>query len=320
MERRKLTNDALVRQLDTDVARERGMTIDVLHDLNEMARRRLHLDLGYRSLFDYCTRKLKYSSSAAARRIQAARCIRLYPVVLKMLEADELSLTTISSIASILTPQNCTTILERLRGLPSRKVERIACEYRPPVAFRDQTRPVRVITPGAGSELKQFAQFLADDEFVALLEEVRALLSRDGHYPSMAEVLKVALKEYRDRHSPIARHERRERKNGATTPDSRRREWKDATKSREDATKSRHIAADMRDAVFARDGGRCTFVSRDGTRCESRLGLQIDHIHPFAIGGTHDLSNLRLLCDRHNRRAAEIVLGSHVMQRYWRPA
>jgi hypothetical protein len=71
MERSRLSNDELARQLDRNVARERGMTIDVLHDLNEMARRRLHLDLGYRSLFDYCTRKLKYSSSAAARRIQA---------------------------------------------------------------------------------------------------------------------------------------------------------------------------------------------------------------------------------------------------------
>ncbi|HKW13245.1 MAG TPA: hypothetical protein VJS69_02045, partial [Candidatus Krumholzibacteria bacterium] len=73
MERRRLSNDDLVRSLEQNVARERGMTIEVLHDLNEMERRRLHLDLGYSSLFDYCTRKLKYSSSAAARRIQAAR-------------------------------------------------------------------------------------------------------------------------------------------------------------------------------------------------------------------------------------------------------
>src|SRR6187402_2163895 len=43
---RKLSNDELIRRLIDDVARERAMTITVLHDLNEMERRRLYLDLG----------------------------------------------------------------------------------------------------------------------------------------------------------------------------------------------------------------------------------------------------------------------------------
>jgi 5-methylcytosine-specific restriction endonuclease McrA len=325
LDRRRLSNDELVNRLANDVARERSMTVEVLHDLNEMDRRRLYLDLGYASLFDYCVRKLKYSSSAAARRIQAARCIRRHPAVLRMLESNELSLTTVASIAPILNPQNCETILKRVRGASCRQVERILSEYRPPVALRDRVRPVRVITPGAGSEIKQYSQFLADDEFVALLEEVRELMSRDGDRPAIAEILKAALKEYRDRHSPVARKQRRDAKReattreaaatkiGATSPDSRRREF-------DDAPQARHIADDVRDAVFVRDQGRCAFVAGDGTRCDSRHALQIDHIKPFAAGGTHDPSNLRLLCAAHNRRAAEVTLGTHVMQRYWRPA
>ena len=302
---RKLSNDELIRRLIDDVARERAMAIAVLHDLNEMERRRLYLDLGCSSLFDYCVRKLKYSSSAAARRIQAARCIRRFPVVLRLLQANEVSLTTVGSIAPILNAQNCETILKRVRGVSCRQVERIVCEYRPPVAMRDRMRPVRVVTPGAGSEIKQFSQFLADDEFVALFDEVRQLMSRDGHHPSMSDVLKTTLREYRDRHSPAARHERR-------TVRTRR--------EGSDAPKGRHVADETRDAVFVRDGGRCTFVSRDGTCCGSTHGLQIDHIRPFSVGGTHDLSNLRLLCAAHNRRAAELVLGRNVMQPFLRPA
>lgn len=334
---RKLSNNDLIRRLIDDVARERAMTIAVLHDLNEMERRRLYLDLGCSSLFDYCVRKLKYSSSAAARRIQASRCIRRFPIVLRLLQANEISLTTVGSIAPILNTQNCESILKRVRGVSCRQVERIVCEYRPPVAMRDRVKPVRVVTPGAGSEIKQFSQFLADDEFVALFEEVRQLMSRDGHHPSMSEVLKTTLREYRDRHSPAARHERRgamtaaavvaagakeagsaatgiaQSTNEASAADSRRREC-------EDAPKSRHIPDDIRDAVFVRDGGRCTFISRCGTRCGSAHGLQIDHIRPFSVGGTHELSNLRLLCAAHNRRAAELVLGSNVMQPFLRPA
>ena len=155
-------------------------------------------------------------------------------------------------------------------------------------------------------------QFLADDEFMKLFDEVRALLSRTGEQVSMANIMKVALKEYRDRHSLVKRQERREAKSGASSLDSRRREWADAPSSR-------HIPDEVRDAVFLRDGGRCAFVARDGTRCESRHGLQMDHIRPFAAGGTHDMSNLRLLCAAHNRRAAELTLGAKIMQPFWRP-
>ena len=40
------------------------------------------------------------------------------------------------------------------------------------------------------------------------------------------------------------------------------------------------------------------------------LYVQVDHLRPFAAGGDHDPSNLRLLCAAHNRRAAEKVFGS----------
>jgi 5-methylcytosine-specific restriction endonuclease McrA len=67
-----------------------------------------------------------------------------------------------------------------------------------------------------------------------------------------------------------------------------------------------------------RDGGQCTFIAADGTRCQCQKGLEVDHITPFTNGGGIDLSNLRLLCGPHNRRAAEVTMGVHVMQPYWR--
>jgi 5-methylcytosine-specific restriction endonuclease McrA len=81
---------------------------------------------------------------------------------------------------------------------------------------------------------------------------------------------------------------------------------------------SRHIPAAVRDAVYVRDGGQCTFTAASGTRCESRKGLEIDHIVPVAAGGNNDASNLRLLCPAHNLRAAEHALGEHVMAPFWR--
>lgn len=81
--------------------------------------------------------------------------------------------------------------------------------------------------------------------------------------------------------------------------------------------KTRHIPDAVRDQVYTRDGGSCAYVAPDGTRCASTKGLQIDHIKPFANGGGHELSNLRLLCAAHNQRVAERTMGAHVMAPYW---
>ena len=334
---RRLSDYELIAGLQLAVQGERTMTIRVIHHLNEVQRRKLYLDLGYSSLFDCCVRKLKLSGTAAGRRIQAARCIRRYPDVLALLQSRELSLSTISLVEPVLNDANKDAILERVRGASHREVESVLCEYRPPVALRDRVRPVRVASPAAQdvdsvlldrecerlvpgvagrrvlSEQKMFVQFLASNELMELFEEVRNLLSGRKHDMTFAEVLEIVLTEYRDRHSPVARRQRRAANSGATCPDSRRREWNISANDH-----SRHIPNDVRDEVFTRDGGQCAYVARDGTRCQCRKGLQVDHITPFAAGGTHDPLNLRLLCGAHNRRAAEHTLGAHVMQRFWR--
>ena len=239
-----------------------------------------------------------------------------------MLEKREVSVTSINQFASILNDDNKESILERVKGASWREVERIACNYRPPVALSDRTVPVRVATPD-GIQHMVFSQFLASEEYAEVFDEVRNLMPGDTSY---GDVLLTVLREYRDRHRPIARQQRREKKgaaslhshqwessveNGPTDLHSHQWEWKDAEPSR-------HIPDEVRDVVFVRDGGQCTFVAPDGTRCQCRKGLQVDHINPFANGGTIDTSNLRLLCGAHNRLMAEQTMGRHVMQPYWR--
>jgi 5-methylcytosine-specific restriction endonuclease McrA len=301
---------------------EHESMIALLQHLIETERRKLDLDLGYSSLFDYCVNYLEYSASAAGRRIQAARCIRRFPVVLELLERRELSLSTLSQIEPILTDDNCKSILDRVRGVSHREVEKIACEYRPPMKFRDRMRPVCVavkVAPASNQdargaarvEKKMLVQFLANDELVEKFERAKLLLSSGNPKITFAEVIEALVDEYLDRHSPAARQERRDSRKRPASPDSRRREWKGATQSR-------HVPNDVRDEVFVRDEGQCTYVAPDGVRCQSKHGLQVDHIMPYATGGGHNAENLRLLCAAHNRRAAEKTMGPQVMKHYWR--
>ena len=98
-----LSDRELLSRVKDLVSRERAVTLEILVHLNEVERRRLHLGLGYPSMFEYAVRHLGYSASAAARRIRAARCIRSYPEFRRFLEKNEVNLVTISMVASILT-------------------------------------------------------------------------------------------------------------------------------------------------------------------------------------------------------------------------
>lgn len=336
MDLQTLNDRDLINETERMAQSEHAFTIKLLFHLNEIGRRKLHLDLGYQSLFDYCVRKLNYSSSGAGRRIAAARCIGRFPVVLPLLEERQLSLCTVAMIEPILNEENAASILLRVQGASRREVERVVCEYRPPVSLRDRIQPVRVaINEPVGIdglllerelarstqwgwedrrriEEKLFVQFLADEALVAKFEQAKALLCGRHSEMSFADVLDVLVTEFLDRRSPMVRKERREAK--------RKRDQKvhTPTGGSESARRSRRIPAAVRDEVHTRDGGQCTFVARDGARCGARRGLEIDHVIPFAAGGMHDPSNLRLLCAAHNLRAAERTLGAGVMSQFWK--
>ncbi len=79
MEIKELTDLELTERIETLRSKERVITLKFLLHLGEFDIRKLYLELGYSSLFDYCVRKLGYSESSAYRRIESARCLRDNP-------------------------------------------------------------------------------------------------------------------------------------------------------------------------------------------------------------------------------------------------
>jgi hypothetical protein len=389
------------------------MTVEVLLHLNEVERRRLHLTLGYATMFDFATRHLRYSSSAAGRRIQVARCIARHPELLEPLRDREMNLSTIALIAGVLDDGNVQDLIDAIRGKSQREVEHIVATHRPAVEIRDRVRPVRVrreadrsqpdaaatslfsvassgpsngiavrngnstrtrvthsrsgsSSPESGCpsrpgespsepqrpEPRFKVEFAAGRACVRKLEEARAILSSNSAKGvSLEQVIETALDVFLDRKSPFRRKERRERSRarrsaaagvaggrvasggvlrggvaaGGAPRNIRRsdsgaapvlvREAPVRDNGRGKSGRSRHVPAAVRDEVFARDGGRCTYVGANGVPCGSRHQLHVDHVEPFARGGSGTLENLRLLCAAHNQLEAERVYGSDWMQR-----
>ena len=76
-------------------------------------------------------------------------------------------------------------------------------------------------------------------------------------------------------------------------------------------SRSRFIPKAVRQEVFRRDAHTCKYQnSQTGKICGSRYQIEIDHIMPWAMGGSSAIENLRCLCDQHNRHRAEETFGS----------
>ena len=75
-----------------------------------------------------------------------------------------------------------------------------------------------------------------------------------------------------------------------------------ATPAAKPRASGRVIPAAVKRQVWQRDGGRCSYVDPEtGRRCNSRHLIEIDHILPYAMGGSADPENLRLVCRVHHR-------------------
>jgi 5-methylcytosine-specific restriction endonuclease McrA len=132
-------------------------------------------------------------------------------------------------------------------------------------------------------------------------DDLRAIQGLLAHQIPDRNIGKVSAVAYK-----IARGVLEKRKFAATDRPARARQRR--------KQRSRHVPAHVRRAVWKRDGGRCTFVSKDGTRCDERGGLEFDHVNEFARGGQATIEGMRLLCRAHNQYAAECTYGAQFMR------
>jgi hypothetical protein len=64
---------------------------------------------------------------------------------------------------------------------------------------------------------------------------------------------------------------------------------------------SRFIGKGKRLQLFQDANYQCEYISPStGRRCDCQSDLEVDHLYPYAWGGSHDLSNTRILCRSHN--------------------
>lgn len=270
-----MNNTELELALEASVRRERACLADVLKYLREIEKRKLYLERGYSSLFAYCTQKLAYSEPEAMLRIQAMRLMRAVPEAEKKIERGELSLSVAAKIQSAVkeAPEKAKALVLELAGTSKREAEKKLAEVFPQAQKKEAARPI--------------SQDLMEIRFTVTREEYeifQRLMDRKAHANFE--------RKYEQLFAALARAELKKlegKQEEAAAPHS------------PGEVNSRHIPAATKRAIWKRDEGRCQYKSPDGHLCNEKHGLQLDHIRPFALGGSASQENLRLLCGAHNR-------------------
>jgi hypothetical protein len=322
-----LSDNELLRSVVALVGSERQVLARIVAHLVEVEDRRLHLRLGFSSMFDYCLRRLALSEGEAFRRVTAARLARRFPAIFALLAEGDLHLSALCLLRDHLTQDNHRELFEAASRKTKKQVEELLAARFPrpdagsfirklpaPLSVRQVTvAPPQLPAPPSSpapptppartlveprSEGRYRLQVDAGVELKRKLELARDLMSHSNPSGDLAAVLEKGLdllieKLSRERFAQTSR----------------------ARTQTEPRTDRRRFANDVRRRVVERDGLQCSYVSPEGERCTSRRFLQFHHEHAWARGGPSTPENARLLCASHNQLLAERDFGREHVER-----
>ena len=329
-----LSDEQLMVQVTRLAHGEREAAVQLVAHLAEFDARRLYLGAGYSSLFAYCCGVLRLSEDAAYNRIETARAVKRFPVILARLADGTLNVTTVRLLARRLTPENHTALLAEASGRSKREVEEVVARHDPQPDVPATVRKVPVRPAGVAAVLKQPSIVevppptqptiqeaasspapppaprptvapLAEDRYLVKftvsgdtrrkLRLAQELLSHAVPGGDPAEIFDRAL---------TLLIEDVKRKRFAATKHPRR--------DRGVAPGSHRVPASIKRRAVERDDQRCGFVGTTGHRCGERAFLQFHHVEPVASGGLATIGKIEMRCKAHNDYEAELAFGGTV--------
>lgn len=308
--------------------------------LGEVERRRLYEEMACSSMFAFLERRFRLTGGTAYRRLTAARLVRRFPAILSRVESGDIHLDGLCALKDVLTASNVEELMVATARKTLREVEHIvACRMPKPdveasIRKVPERQPTTPLTSAESRTLPLFSAAAAPAPQAEVVIEPAAAAPPPSEEPSRIDQLSEKRHKLRVtvsteirrkivRASNLMKH-RSPTSDLETLLESaldallEKLEKERLGKTSRPQAKPRpsqpgHVAQATRREVFERDGERCTFEAPDGTRCEERGMLELDHIEARALGGTDDASNLRVRCRTHNQMYARQVFGeAHV--------
>ena len=266
MNLKHLTDKTLLTDTLHLAKQEKKTSLEVLHHLLEIDRRKLYSELKCTSLFDYCVRILGYSEGAAHRRISSARLMGKSPEVKAALEGGEVNLSQVSMMASLLNQENQHTSEEK----PKLEINHLL----------DLTKKT-----GSTQKLKE-EMSAKKTEFVSI--NFKLTKEEAQEWESLKKEMNLGSNELLLKLVRLKKAEREKKKyHQLQKPSKTQHTIKPQTKT---------IPAEIKRKIYERSNRKCE-------KCQSESRLEFHHLTPRSFGGGHEAANLKLLC--HNCHSRE---------------
>jgi hypothetical protein len=290
--------------------------------LREAEKLQIWRPLGMVSALDYMERVLGYAPRTAQDRLRVARALGDLPKLTAALAADELAFSAVRELTRVVTPGTEAAWIVAAAGKNLRQIEELVADHRPgdrpddPPDPQARTHVVRFELAAATFALLRQARRVVDDEH-------GTNLSDDGFVATLCSAVL-------DGATSAETTGRTKYQIAMTVCQRCRQGWQEGAGAQV-AIEPAAIDRAMCDAqhigsidsvvperayqdispstarlVWRRDGGRCRVPG-----CRSARGLEIHHLVHRADGGSHEASNLCLLCSAchlaHHRGALTIT-------------
>ena len=331
----------ILENLNRLVREERRITTEILWHLKEVEERKLFIGEGYTSLFSYCVEELKYSESAAYRRILAMRVLRQIPELSAALEDGLLSVATVclvqkhfsdqAKIQKVSSQNSATQTPTREQTLEAKKEvlntmigkSKLECQ-KMLAALSPQALPQEKIRILSATHTE--ISFIADDRLMAKLKKVKDLSAHKNPNPTYAELIEMmadlTLKQIdptverakkasgqktdtRAKYTVALAQVATATATGTATATVNRTETETETEAEAEAEARSHSSSRYIPRILERfvwqRANSQCTQTTNGRRCKETRALEIDHIKPFALDGETTVENLRLLCRTHNQ-------------------
>ncbi|WP_374079002.1 HNH endonuclease [Bdellovibrio bacteriovorus] len=315
---KELSNDDLVLRMEKLVRTERKITHLVLLHIAEIESRKIYAEMGYDGMYSYLTRGLGYSEGSAYRRLQSARLLKKVPSISEKIEDGSINLTQLTQVQKCIkentksgksvSVEKAIDVLQKLENKNSFETQKtLALEMNLPVQSHEKIKP-------QSDDSIRLEVTLTEEQFREL-EKAKNLLSHICPDGSWAEVISTLAKKFNQQKLK-----------------GRANNLKEKSKKVDEQTNSTQIVIAARDVVansnscgtvpvrrkyisiytkrflLNKADHCCEYRNPDtGKRCSSKYLLEVDHVHPVALGGTNEINNLRVLCRTHNALAAQKV-------------
>ncbi len=299
---------ALNRRLCEYTAKRSALDAAESYDLVRAEQLKIYALFGCATHWEYLERVCGYGPHAARERMRVARALVRLPMTMQKLSRGVLSFSAVRELSRVATAGTEEDWLAKVEGMNVHQIERAVAGHTPGDLPDDPKQPdlrirsIRLQLPNEVYALWRQARVELESEYgieLGDLQFVEMLLRRalDQSSGANGPSHQIAYKQCDDCKRATINGGGLELDIPAEVIEKARcdaRHLGSLDAEHPDRATST-VTPRIREQVFARDEFCCRVPG-----CRSHRNLEIHHIHAQAKGGTHELSNLTLLCSGHH--------------------